>query len=105
MLTPAQVAHYETFGFLLLRRIFTAAEMADITREANEVWREDHERQPENPYQIVVPFVEERPRMTAFTCPLWTCWVRSLSGVGRKATRAVSRRRASCSGTPTGPIR
>ncbi|SVE05976.1 uncharacterized protein METZ01_LOCUS458830, partial [marine metagenome] len=35
--------------------------MADITCEANEVWREDHERQPENPYQIVVPFVEERP--------------------------------------------
>ena len=49
MLTPAQIAHFETFGFLLLRRIFTAAEMADITREANEVWREDHERQPENP--------------------------------------------------------
>ena len=64
MLTPAQVAHYETFGFLLLRRIFTPAEIANITCEANQIWRDDLERQPdENPYQIVVPFVEERPRL------------------------------------------
>ena len=63
MLTPAQVAHYETFGFLLLPQVFTAVEMADISRDADEVWKEDHERQPEKPYQIVVPFVEERPRL------------------------------------------
>ena len=63
MLSPAQVAHYETFGFLLLPQVFTAVEMADISRDADEVWREDHERQPEKPYQIVVPFVEERPRL------------------------------------------
>ena len=63
MLTPGQIAHYETFGLLLLRQIFTPAEIADITREANEIWRDDRERQPENPYQIVVPFVEERPRL------------------------------------------
>ena len=61
MLTPGQIAHYETFGFLLLRRIFTATEMADITCEANEIWQDDNERQPDNPYQIVVPFVEKRP--------------------------------------------
>ena len=61
VLTPGQIAHYKTFGFLLLRRIFTTAEMADITREADEIWRDDHARQPDNPYQIVVPFVEERP--------------------------------------------
>ena len=53
MLTPAQIAHFETFGFLLLRRIFTPAEMATITCEANQIWRDDLERQPdENPYQI-----------------------------------------------------
>ena len=64
MLTPAQSAHFKTFGFLLLRRIFTPAEMADITCEADEVWRQALERQPdENPYQIVVPFVEQRPRL------------------------------------------
>ena len=64
MLTPAQIAHFEIFGFLLLRRIFTPAEIANITCEANQIWRDDLERQPdENPYQIVVPFVEERPRL------------------------------------------
>ena len=63
MLTPAQVAHFEAFGFLSLPRIFTAEEMADITSEANQIWRDNHERQPENPYQIVVPFIEERPRL------------------------------------------
>ena len=64
MLTPAQIAHFETFGFLILRRIFTPAEMATITCEANQIWRDGLERQPdENPYQIVVPFVEERPRL------------------------------------------
>ncbi len=64
MLTPAQAAHFETFGFLLLRGIFTPAEMADITCEANQIWREDLERQPDkNRYQIVVPFVEKRPRL------------------------------------------
>ncbi|NKB72708.1 MAG: hypothetical protein GKR89_37025 [Candidatus Latescibacteria bacterium] len=62
MLTPAQIAHYETFGFLILRRILTPAEIAEITGEANQIWRDDQERQPdENPYQIVVPFVEKRP--------------------------------------------
>ena len=61
VLKPGQIAHYKTFGFVLLRRIFTTAEMADITREADEIWRDDHARQPDNPYQIVVPFVEERP--------------------------------------------
>ena len=37
MLTPAQIAHFETFGFLILRRIFTPAEMADITRQGLDV--------------------------------------------------------------------
>ena len=61
MLTPGQIAHYHTFGFLILRQVFTPVEFADITREANDIWREDHDKQPENPYQIVVPFVEQRP--------------------------------------------
>ena len=38
--------------------------MAVISDAANQVWREDLEKQPdENRYQIVVPFVEERPRL------------------------------------------
>ena len=64
MLAPAQVAHFTTFGFLTLRRVFAAAEMAEITREANQVWQEDRESQPqERPYQILFPFVEQRPRL------------------------------------------
>ena len=47
------MAQFETFGFLLLRRIFTPVEMAHIACEANQIWRDDLERQPdENPYQI-----------------------------------------------------
>ena len=62
MLTPAQIAHFETFGFLLLRRVFTSAEMVKITCEANQVWRENLERQLDGTrHQLVIPFVEKRP--------------------------------------------
>ena len=64
MLTPAQIAHFTTFGFVILRRVFSAAEMTEITREANQIWQEDRESQPqERPYQILFPFVERRPRL------------------------------------------
>ena len=64
MLTPARAAHFKTFGFLLLRRIFTPVEMADITCQANQVWRQDLERRPDGTrHQLVVPFVEQRPRL------------------------------------------
>ena len=44
--------------------MFTPAEMAAIRNEADQVWQQDLEKQPnENPYQIVVPFVEERPQL------------------------------------------
>jgi hypothetical protein len=62
VLTSAQTAHFRTFGFLTLRGVFNAAEMTDITREANQVWQEDTKSQG-HPYQIVVPFVEHRPRL------------------------------------------
>ncbi len=51
MLTPAQTAQFRRFGFLILRRIFSAAEMEENTRQANQVWQED--RKTEGlPYQI-----------------------------------------------------
>jgi hypothetical protein len=34
VLTAKQIAHFETFGFLLLRQLFLPAEMDGITREA-----------------------------------------------------------------------
>ncbi len=64
MLTPAQTARFRTFGFLILRRIFSAAEMEQIRRQANQVWQEDRETGGV-PYQIVVPFVEQRAGLAA----------------------------------------
>jgi len=34
MLTEQQVNHFETFGMLLLRQLFSSAEMEEITAEA-----------------------------------------------------------------------
>ena len=62
MLTTQEIAHFETFGFLHLRQTFSPAEMQDIIREADELWREDLENQVEEPQsQHLVPFVEKRP--------------------------------------------
>jgi len=35
MLTEEQVAHFETFGFLVLRRVFSAQEGATIHKETH----------------------------------------------------------------------
>ena len=34
MLSPEQIAHFETFGFLVLRQLFTQDEMSVMRREA-----------------------------------------------------------------------
>ena len=61
MLTTQQISHFGTFGFLHLRQILSPAEMQDITREADELWREGLENQVEEAkHQHVVPFVEKR---------------------------------------------
>ena len=39
MLTPQQVAHFDTFGFVLFRQAFSAEEMAAITSAAEESWQ------------------------------------------------------------------
>ena len=33
MLTPEQLAHYQTFGFIILRQVFTPDELAIIDSE------------------------------------------------------------------------
>ena len=43
MLTTQEITHFETFGYLHLRQAFSPAEMQDISREADELWREDLE--------------------------------------------------------------
>ena len=63
MLTPQQLAHFETFGFLLLPQAFSAAEMATFTRAAEELWEENPE--PEvNEERRLGYFVERSPILT-----------------------------------------
>ncbi len=40
MLTPEQIAHFETFGFLFMRQVFSSQEMEKFTREAEKLWEE-----------------------------------------------------------------
>ena len=63
MLTPGQIAHFETFGFLVLRQLFSHEEIAIMKRESVEIF--DQERGG-TPYtggesQVVQPFLERRP--------------------------------------------
>ena len=46
MLTPGQIAHFETFGFLVLRQLFTPEEAAIIKKEAEGIFDEARGRQP-----------------------------------------------------------
>lgn len=62
MLTPAQIQHFQTFGYLLLRQTFSAPEMAQITSEADALFQQDLASNGEQPLgsQHVVPFIERR---------------------------------------------
>ena len=40
MLTTGQVAHFETFGFLMLKGLFSDAEVSSIRRDYDSVWSE-----------------------------------------------------------------
>lgn len=40
MLTAGQIAHFETFGFLVLRQLFGTEESATIKREAEDIFDE-----------------------------------------------------------------
>ena len=40
MLTSQQIAHFQAFGFLVMRQIFSSAEADTIRREYDEVWDE-----------------------------------------------------------------
>ena len=65
MLSTEQKAHYQTFGFVALRRIFTPEEMSVIKLEADEIFEEDRAGQPAGKEtQGVAPFFERRPFMS-----------------------------------------
>ena len=63
MLTDQQLAHFSTFGFLLLKQAFSAAEMAAFTSAAEELWREDPTPE-ENEEQRLDYFAERQPLLT-----------------------------------------
>ena len=62
MLTPEQVEHYQTFGFLLLPQAFNADEMAALTQTAEEVWREDPPPEEHGEWRLS-QIVERRPAL------------------------------------------
>ena len=62
MLSAQQLAHFETFGFLLLRQVFPAAEMAQIIGAAEDHWQEVLQSQADAAEEVhPTRFVEERP--------------------------------------------
>ena len=59
MLSEQQIDHFRTFGFLLLPQLFTADEIGEIRRAADELWREERGGGPsQGEYQHVAPFIE-----------------------------------------------
>ena len=63
MLTRGQIAYFEAFGFLVLRRVLRPTEIATILREATEILDEDRDGGPftGEKRQAMVPFFEHRP--------------------------------------------
>ena len=63
MLITGQVAHFEAFGFLVLRQVLRRDEIATILREATEILDEDRGGRPFSgeKRQAVEPFFEHRP--------------------------------------------
>ena len=63
MLTPDQIAHFEAFGFLVFRQLFSAAEAAVFKEESEQIMAEARGGGPldEDRWQQVQPFFERRP--------------------------------------------
>ena len=67
MLTAEQIAHFETFGFLIRRQCFSSKEMEKISRAFDEVLTEDRQGQPfaGETRQAVLGLIEKRPLLSA----------------------------------------
>ena len=67
MLTAEQIAHFETFGFVIRRRCFSAVEMEEISDAFDEVLTEDRKGRPFDgkARQAVMGFIEKRPLLSA----------------------------------------
>ena len=60
MLTSQQLAHFETFGFLLLPQLFHSDEIATIRNAAEAIWQEELRQRgvDEQAYLSIAPFIE-----------------------------------------------
>ena len=66
MLSQEQIAHFNTFGFLVLRRVLTAQEIETIRRETDEIFDEAREGKPyPGELEVIHPFFELRPFMAS----------------------------------------
>lgn len=63
MLTPEQIAHFETFGYIVVRQAFSPDEMTVISAEFDDVLAEDRHGQAFDgeKRQAVLGFMERRP--------------------------------------------
>ncbi len=66
MITEGQVAHFNTFGFLLLKQVYSPAEMEAITREFEGLIEkgEANPKQAERGVTNVTSIIEMSPRLT-----------------------------------------
>ncbi len=67
MLTAEQVAHFETFGFVIRRQCFSTNEMEEISEAFDEVLTEDRQGKPFDgeKRQAVLGFIEKRPLLSS----------------------------------------
>ena len=65
MLTYDQVTHFNTFGFLVLRELFTPGEMDNIKRESEEIMAEQAPEYDGTKSVAVSPFSERKPFMSS----------------------------------------
>jgi hypothetical protein len=65
MLTPAQIAHFRTFGFVILRQLYDAGETVDIRRLLDEQLEMEREGKPYDTRgrQLMLGFMESRPEL------------------------------------------
>ena len=63
MLTPGQIAHFQTFGFLVLRQLLTPEEAATMRVEAADIFDDVRggKRFAGGESEVIQPFLERRP--------------------------------------------
>ena len=64
MLTEAQIAHFQTFGFLVIRQAFTRSEVEALIREADAAYAAKSDREKDGSSSMwTSELVEERPAL------------------------------------------